>query len=91
MYYGSQSGTCEAMAQRLASDAKDHGFRASIVAPLDDANQNVPKGQPVVIVTASYEGQPPANAAIFVDWMESLKSDEMKGLDYAVFGCGHHD
>ncbi|KAG6017145.1 hypothetical protein E4U43_002204 [Claviceps pusilla] len=91
IFYGSNSGTCEALAQSVASDAPRHGFRATTLAPLDDASQNVPKDRPVVIITASYEGQPPSNAAMFVDWIQSLKGQEMDGLSYAVFGCGHHD
>lgn len=91
VFYGSNSGTCEALAQRLAADAPAHGFSVSEVSPLDSANQNVPKDRPVVIVTASYEGQPPSNAAIFVDWLENLKGKEMENVSYAVFGCGHHD
>ncbi|PHH62243.1 hypothetical protein CDD81_7303 [Ophiocordyceps australis] len=91
IFYGSNSGTCEAFAQRVAANASRHGFKATTVAPLDDANQKMPKDRPVVIVTASYEGQPPSNAALFVGWIEGLKGQEMQGVSYAVFGCGHHD
>jgi cytochrome P450/NADPH-cytochrome P450 reductase len=91
IYYGSNSGTCEALANRLASDAASHGFSASIVGPLDQAKQNLPEDRPVVIVTASYEGQPPSNAAHFIKWMEDLAGNEMEKVSYAVFGCGHHD
>lgn len=91
IYYGSNSGTCEALAQRLAADAKTHGFNATVVEPLDTARENLPKNQPVVIITASYEGQPPDNAAHFVAWLESLKAQELGSVPYAVFGCGHHD
>nr|WVH32641.1 cytochrome P450 [Trichoderma asperellum] len=91
VYYGSNSGTCEALAQRVATDALSHGFKVTDLAPLDFANQNLPKDRPVVIVTASYEGQPPSNAAHFVSWIESLKGNELEGVSYAVFGCGHHD
>ncbi|KAH6996594.1 cytochrome P450 [Ilyonectria sp. MPI-CAGE-AT-0026] len=91
VYYGSNSGTCEALAQRLATDAPTHGFSATTVRPLDEAKQNLPRDHPVVIVTASYEGQAPSNAAHFVNWMENLKGSEMDNVSYAVFGCGHHD
>lgn len=91
VYYGSNSGTCEALANRVASDAPLHGFRASTVSPLDDAHQNLPRDRPVVIVTASYEGQPPSNAGLFCKWIEDLSGNEMDKLSYAVFGCGHHD
>lgn len=91
IYYGSNSGTCEALAQRLAADASTHGFRATAIDALDVAKENLPKDRPVVIITASYEGQPPSNAAHFVTWLESLKGQEMEGVSYAVFACGHHD
>ncbi|KAK1996055.1 cytochrome P450 [Colletotrichum falcatum] len=91
IYYGSNSGTCEALAQRLAADATARGFNATTVEPLDTARENLPKNQPAVIITASYEGQPPDNAAHFVAWLESLKALELSDLPYAVFGCGHHD
>ena len=88
IFYGSNTGTCEALAQRLASDAASHGFSASTVEPLDAANQKVPTDQPVVVITASYEGEPPDNAGLFVGWLESLKGKEMENVNYAVFGCG---
>ncbi|TDZ17280.1 Bifunctional cytochrome P450/NADPH--P450 reductase [Colletotrichum orbiculare MAFF 240422] len=91
VYYGSNSGTCEALAQRLATDAAAHGFNATVIAPADDARENLPKDHPAVIITASYEGQPPDNAAHFVAWLASLKANELKDTAYAVFGCGHRD
>ena len=53
--YGSNSGTSEGFAQRVASDAPAHGFRPSI-GTLDSAAENIPTGGPVVIITASFEG-----------------------------------
>ncbi|KAL7810380.1 cytochrome P450 [Trichoderma gracile] len=91
VYYGSNSGTCEALAQRVATDANSHGFKVTDLAPLDTAHQNLPKDRPVIIVTASYEGLPPSNATHFVNWIENLKGNELEGVSYAVFGCGHHD
>ncbi|KUI57486.1 hypothetical protein VP1G_04797 [Cytospora mali] len=91
IYYGSNSGTCEALARRLASDAPSHGFNALVVDSLDAANQNVPTDRPVVVITASYEGEPPDNAALFCNWLQGLEGKEMDKVSYAVFGCGHHD
>ncbi|KAK9364698.1 cytochrome P450, partial [Lipomyces kononenkoae] len=91
IYFGSNSGTCEGLAHRLAQDASSHGFEARVVDPLDAAYRDVPPNEPVVIITASYEGQPPDNAGLFVNWITSLKAHEMEKVSYAVFGCGHHD
>ncbi|KAI0469334.1 bifunctional P-450:NADPH-P450 reductase [Xylaria cf. heliscus] len=90
--YGSNSGTCESLAQRLASDASRHGFAVDRVDCLDTANGVLPKNQPVIIITASYEGEPPDNAALFCSWLAGSKDEKMlEGVDYAVFGVGHHD
>ncbi|KAK4244447.1 cytochrome P450 [Corynascus novoguineensis] len=91
IFYGSNTGTCESLAQRLASDAASHGYAASVVEPLDTATQRLPTDRPVVIITASFEGEPPDNAAKFCSWLKSLKDNELHGVSYAVFGCGHHD
>lgn len=91
VYYGSNSGTCQALASRLATDASARGYKVRINDSLDVATKNLPKDAPVVILTASYEGQPPDNAAHFVHWLEGLKGKEAEGVRYAVFGCGHHD
>ena len=89
--FGSNTGTCQSFAQKLASDASHHGFRAT-VKDLDSGVNALPKSQPVVIITASYEGLPPDNATQFVAWLESLSdSKSLEGVSYAVFGCGHKD
>lgn len=54
--YGSNSGTCESFAQRVASDAPGHGFRPSI-GTLDSAAEKIPSNGPAVIITASFEGK----------------------------------
>ncbi|KAF2019092.1 cytochrome P450 [Aaosphaeria arxii CBS 175.79] len=89
--YGSNTGTCEALANRLAGDAAKHGFSAEVVDTLDSRKDNLPNNKPIVIVTASYEGQPAENAAHFVNWVGNLKGSELQGVCYSVFGCGHRD
>ncbi|KAI0354817.1 fatty acid hydroxylase [Trametes cingulata] len=88
--YGSNTGNSESFAQRLASDAPAHGFRASI-GTLDSASGHLPKDGPLLIVTASYEGQPADNAAHFVEWLSNVQGSGCSGIKYAVFGCGNRD
>lgn len=88
--YGSNSGTCEGLAQKLGSTAGSHGFVASVKS-LDSIIDKFPVDQPVVIVSSSYEGQPPDNAALFTEWLKSTEASKFKGAQYAVFGCGHRD
>jgi len=93
IYYGSNSGTCQSMAETLAANAFSRGFYARVVDAADNAIGKLTTDEPVVIVTASYEGQPPDNAARFVDWLESIddSSKDFANVSYAVFGCGNRD
>jgi cytochrome P450/NADPH-cytochrome P450 reductase len=90
--YGSNSGTCEAFAQTLANDAASHGFKASKVVTLDSyARQKDLPSEPIVIVTASYEGEPTDDAAHWHDWLAKLPEDKKLTTSHAVFGAGHSD
>ncbi|KAK7993410.1 hypothetical protein PG989_006791 [Apiospora arundinis] len=88
--YGSNTGTCQALAQKLASQASQHGIRAA-VNDLDSAIDKLPTDSPIVIISASYEGLPPDNAARFVAWLEHIGAGTLTGVKYAVFGCGNSD
>ena len=50
--YGSNAGTCEALAQNLARAATSRGYYAQ-VGSLDSAVDKVPKDRPVVLITSS--------------------------------------
>lgn len=54
---GSNSGTCEAFAQKLASTATAHGCKADIKTLNTAASGSLPKDGPVIMITASYEGK----------------------------------
>lgn len=87
--YGSNSGTCEALAQSLARVATARRYSVH-VDPLDSAVDKIPKDQPVVLISSSYEGQPPDNAAHFMSWLANMKSSkQLEGVTYAVYGCGN--
>jgi len=86
--FGSNTGSAEAFAERIASDARTQGYAAE-VGPLDDHAGSLPADGAVAIVTASYEGHPPDNAKQFAAWLDALAPGALKGVRYAVFGCGN--
>ncbi|KAG7093355.1 hypothetical protein E1B28_007036 [Marasmius oreades] len=88
--YGSNTGTSEAFAQRVSNDAAKYGFVARL-GTMDSLSGKLPTDGPVVLFTASYEGQPADNASRFVDWLVNLQGEELKGVKYAVFGSGNSD
>ncbi|MBV8094703.1 MAG: cytochrome P450 [Acetobacteraceae bacterium] len=86
--YGSNSGSCEAFAQRIAGEAAGQGYAAT-AAPMDDHVERLPREGALLVVTAFYEGQPPDNARRFLAWVEALGPDALTGVRHAVFGCGN--
>lgn len=86
--FGSNTGSAEAFAERIASDAPSQGY-APQVAPLDDHIGKLPSEGAVAIITASYEGQPPDNARQFAAWLDTLAPGALNGVRYALFGCGN--
>ncbi|UJR17796.1 hypothetical protein I4U23_004695 [Adineta vaga] len=81
------SGSCQSFADTLASEAPLYGYNATVTT-LDSAVERLPNDQPIIIITASYEGKPCENAKQFVTYLESKPT---LNIDYAVFGAGHHD
>lgn len=90
--YGSNMGTCEGVARRMAQEAQGRGIETS-VAPLDSLVGRLPEHGNLLVVCSSYNGTPPDNAAQFCQWIQSdaLRPGALSGLRYAVLGCGHHD
>lgn len=92
LFYGSNTGTSEAFAGRLATRANNRVFTTS-VKTLDSAKEHLDKDALNVIVASSFEGEPADNACHFVAWLQGLKDEEspLKDVPYIVFGCGHSD
>jgi cytochrome P450/NADPH-cytochrome P450 reductase len=89
--YGSNLGTAEELATRVADLAEVNGF-ATRLSPLDDFAGQLPESGGVLIFCASYNGAPPDNATKFVNWLRGeLPKNAFAGVRYAVFGCGNRD
>ena len=89
--YGSNLGTAEELATRVADLAEVNGF-ATRLGALDDYVGKLPEEGGLLIFCASYNGAPPDNATQFVKWLDSgLPKDALAKVRYAVFGCGNSD
>ncbi len=86
--FGSNLGTAENVAREIAADAARSGFDVEL-STLDDRVDTLATDATVVVVTSSYNGQPPDNATAFCAWLKSLNGDEeLAGINYTVFGVG---
>jgi len=88
--FGSNMGTAEGIARDLAETGRQQGFIAE-VAPLNDYTGGLPTEGAVLIVSASYNGNPPDNADAFVSWLNETEEGTLNDVRYAVFGCGDHN
>jgi cytochrome P450 / NADPH-cytochrome P450 reductase len=89
--YGSNLGTAEEFAHRLAETAEINGF-ATHLAALDQNIGAPTKDAGLVIFCSSYNGAPPDNATKFVDWLQNeAPADAFAGVRYTVFGCGNRE
>jgi cytochrome P450/NADPH-cytochrome P450 reductase len=91
LLYGSNLGTAEELATRVADLAQVNGF-ATRLAALDDYVGKLPEQGGVLIFCASYNGAAPDNATQFVKWLGTeLPRDAFSKVRYALFGCGNSD
>lgn len=58
---------------------------------MDEAIDKITPDIPLIVITASYEGEPPDNAAKFVEWLKCLTEAPFSGCCHAVYGCGNRD
>ncbi|MDM0041443.1 cytochrome P450 [Variovorax sp. J22G21] len=87
--HGSNLGTAEDLARQIAEEGETRGFAVEL-ASLDDFTANLPANGAVVVVSASYNGVAPDNAAGFWSWVKSTDAS-MAGVKFSVFGCGNRD
>ncbi|KAL8614018.1 hypothetical protein ACOMHN_023253 [Nucella lapillus] len=94
VFYGSQTGTGEEFATRLAKDASRFGMKGMAADPeecemeelcsLKEVDNNL-----AIFCMATYgEGDPTDNAQEFYDWLQ-VGSGDLEGVNYAVFGLGN--
>jgi cytochrome P450/NADPH-cytochrome P450 reductase len=89
--FGSNLGSSEDIARHIAETAGAQGFDVTL-SWLDDYVGKLPTAGAVVIVTASYNGAPPDNAAAFYKWLhDGLPENALAGVRYTVFGAGNRN
>lgn len=87
--HGSNMGTAQQIAARLAEEGESVGFVVK-TGSLDEYTDNLPRDGVTLFVTASYNGTPTDDAKKFVSWLESTDQD-LSHVRYGVFGVGNRD
>ncbi|XP_053375626.1 NADPH--cytochrome P450 reductase-like [Mercenaria mercenaria] len=94
VFYGSQTGTAEEFAGRLAKDCAGYGMKGMVADPEECEMEDLARlteieNGMVIFCMATYgEGDPTDNAQEFYEWLQT-GDVELPGVKFAVFALGN--
>nr|QQZ00429.1 CPR [Cydia pomonella] len=94
VFYGSQTGTGEEFAGRLAKEGIRYKMKGMVADPeecdMEELTKlkEIPNSMAVFCMATYGEGDPTDNAMEFYEWLKNGDPD-LTGLNYAVFGLGN--
>ena len=87
--FGSQTGSAEGLAKRVAKESQTRGFAPKILALNDYEQANLAAGGKAVIISSTWgDGEPPDNAVNFWSWLSAESAPRLENLHFAVLGLG---
>jgi len=93
IFYGSQTGTAEEFAGRLAKDCNRYGMKGMAADPeefdMDDLVKlkDIENGLVIFCMATYGEGDPTDNAHELHEWLQN--EQDLEGVNYAVFALGN--
>ncbi|XP_018914300.2 NADPH--cytochrome P450 reductase isoform X1 [Bemisia tabaci] len=96
VFYGSQTGTGEEFAGRIAKEGRNYGMKGMVADPEEYEMvreelvnlKEIPNSLAVFCLATYGEGDPTDNAMDFYEWLQNGDAN-LAGLNYAVFGLGN--
>ena len=94
IFWGSQSGTCERLANRLSKEIRQRFGKRALAADLFDYEPstiaNISETKLAIFLVSTYgEGEPSDNSTEFLNWFESNPTSKLSNLMYAALGLGN--
>ena len=87
--FGSQTGTAEKLARRMAKEAGKRGFAATVQDLVSYPIASLATEQNLLVITSTYgDGEPPDNARGFADALKSTALPSLATVRYSVCGLG---
>lgn len=96
VFWGSQSGTAEGFAYRLARELHIRFGKEAMAADLSDYNLDtialIPQTKLAIFILSTYgEGDPSDNTAELWDWLGQGRDVSLSNLQYVAFGLGNRN
>jgi len=87
--FGSQTGSAEGLAKKLAKESESRGFAPKLFALNDYEQANLPAASKAVVISSTWgDGEPPDNAVNFWNWIKADAAPRLENLSFAVLGLG---
>ena len=87
--FGSQTGSAEGLAKKLAKESQSRGFAPKIHELNDYEAANLAAANKTVIISSTWgDGEPPDNAVNFWSWLNAETAPRLDHLQFAVLGLG---
>lgn len=87
--FGSQTGTSETLARRLAKEARPFGFNPRIVGMEDFAKIDFAAENRLAVVTSTYgDGELPDNAQPFWNFLNAAAAPRLEHVEFSVLALG---
>ncbi len=87
--FGSQTGSAEGLAKKLAKESSARGYAPKILALNDYEQASLTVASKAVIISSTWgDGDAPDNAINFWNWLKADSAPRLENLNYAVLGLG---
>jgi sulfite reductase (NADPH) flavoprotein alpha-component len=87
--YASQSGNSKKAANQTAEKIKTKGWKTAVVDMADYQQRQLKTERFLLLVVSTYgEGEPPAAAETFYNWLHSARAPRLPELNFAVLALG---
>ena len=87
--FGSQTGSAEGLAKKLAKESSSRGYAPKIFALNDYEQANLAAASKAVIISSTWgDGDAPDNAVNFWNWLSADSAPRLENLNFAVLGLG---
>lgn len=87
--FGSQTGSAEGLAKKVAKESQQRGFAPKVLALNEYEAGNLLAATKAIIISSTWgDGEPPDNAVNFWTWLNAESAPRLENLQFAVLGLG---
>lgn len=87
--YGTQTGTAEGLARKLAKQAQSKGFAPTVLGLDQYTKADLATCERLLVITSTYgDGDPPDNAMAFWAWLSSDAAPSLAQMQFSVCALG---